>query len=132
MSEPLQNMMRGLTLHFLHQGTVDQAVEQGREAGVPVELLECLPGMMFEITSAACAVAAEERTLDDVAEEVTERALASDNTEDFGRDDAVKLLEMTGAFIQELCTDGGDEKPLPRMAQPWYQYEIDRSTSQSA
>ena len=56
LSQALENFMKGLTLHFLHQGTVEQAIEQGRQVGVPEELLESLPGMMFEITSAACAV----------------------------------------------------------------------------
>jgi len=99
MSHRLEDLMRGLTLHFLHQGTVEQAIEQGRGVGVPEELLESLPGMMFEITSAACMVQTGNRTLDDVADQITEQAVASGTAEDFGRDDVVKMLETTLAFI---------------------------------
>jgi len=53
MSEMSDNILKGLVLHYLHQGTVQNAVEQGQEAGLPRELLESLPDIMFEITSAA-------------------------------------------------------------------------------
>lgn len=120
MDPVLESMMKGLVLHFLHQKTVEEAIEEGREAGVPDELLECLPGMMFEITSAACAVHTGERTLDDVADQMTEEALASGTEEDFGRDDAVSMLQITLAFIEELYADGGEDRPLPVTA-PWFQ-----------
>ena len=99
MSKVLENLMKGLTLHFLHQGTVEQAIEQGREAGVPEELLQSLPGMMFEITSAACAVQIGQRTLTDVVDQITEQAFATGNVADFGKEDVVKMLEMTLAFL---------------------------------
>lgn len=129
MSQILENMMKGLVLHFLHQGTVDQAIEQGRGAGVPEELLGSLPGMMFEITSAACAVQTGERTLGDVADQITERALASGTAEDFGRDDALKMIEMTLAFIRELYHDVGKDGPLPTLTEPWFQYKMNAPRS---
>ena len=122
--------MKGLTLHFLHQGTVEQAIEQGREAGVPEELLQSLPGMMLEITSAACAVQIGERTLADMADQITEQAFASGTAEDFGRDDVVKMLETTLAFITELYKDRGEQRPLPDPTAPWFRYEEDGPKSQ--
>jgi hypothetical protein len=115
--------MKGLALHFLHQGTVEEAIEQGREARVPEELLQSLPGMMFELTSAACAVQIGERTLADVADQITEQAFASGTTEDFGRDDVVKMLEMTLVFITELYQDRDEHSPLPDLTGPWFRYE---------
>jgi len=129
MNQILEKMMKGLVLHFLHQGTVDQAIEQGRRAGVPDDLLESLPGMMFEITIAACAVQSGERTLDDVANQITERAVASGNVDNFGRDDAVKMIEMTLAFIRDLYHDVGEDRPLPALTQPWFEYEMSAPTS---
>lgn len=122
--------MKGLTLHFLHQGTVEQAIEQGREAGVPEELLQSLPGMMLEITSAACAVQIGERTLADMADQITEQAFSSGAAEDFGRDDVVKMLETTLAFITKLYKDRGELRPLPDLTAPWFRYEEDGPTSQ--
>jgi len=123
MNEALYNMIKGLTLHFLHQGTVDQAIKQGRQAGIPAELLESLPGMMYVITSSACAIWKGNRTLDDVADEITESALTSGNAEDFSRADTVRLLEITLEFIQDISKERGEEKPLPEMTQPWYAYQ---------
>jgi len=122
--------MKGLTLHFLHQGTVEQAIEQGREAGVPEELLQSLPGMMLEITSAACAVQIGERTLADMADQITEQAFASGTAENFGRDDVVKMLETTLAFITDLHKDRGEHRLLPNLTAPWFRYEEDGPTSQ--
>ena len=130
-SEAFHNMIKGLALHFLHQGTVDQAIEQGHEAGLPAELLGSLPGMMFEITSAACAVHASARTLDDVANDIAEKALASGNTEDFDKEDATKPLEITLGFIEKLSEGGGEENPLPELTQPWHEYGTGGSTSGS-
>ncbi len=78
-------MMKGLTLHYLHQHTVANAIEQGKAAGVAEEILESLPGMMFEIVSAASAVFGGGRDLDEVVDEVTRRAFASGKTDNFHR-----------------------------------------------
>jgi hypothetical protein len=115
-------MVRGLALHYLHRGTVQQAIAQGKPGGVPEELLECLPGMMFEVTSAAGAVFSGDVTFDEVVDELTRRALASGNAEDFSRDDAAALVTLTLDFLRELCGEGGGDTPLPPMAQPWYRY----------
>ncbi len=42
---------------------MEQAIEEGREAGLPDELLDSLPGMVFEATSAAGAVHIGESTM---------------------------------------------------------------------
>ena len=132
MGQVLQNMMKGLILHFLHQRTVEQAIDQGRKAGVPSELSESLPGMMFEITSAACAVQMGEQTLDNMADQVTARALSSDNVEDFSRDDALKMIEMALEFIKELYRKAGADRPLPAMTEPWFHYKMEMPTCHSS
>jgi len=122
MDEALNNLMRGLTLHYLHRGTVQEAIDQGRAGGVPDELLECLPGMMFEVTSVAGAIFGGDCGFDEVVNELTRRALASGNAEDFGRDDAAALVKSTIEFFEELCLEEGSETPLPELVGPWYEY----------
>ena len=85
---------------------------------------------MLEITSAACAVQIGERTLAELADQITEQAFASGTAEDLGRDDVVKMLETTLAFITELYKDRGEHRPLPDLTAPWFRYEEDGSTSQ--
>ena len=122
MDEALKNLMKGLTLHYLHRGTVQEAIDQGRGGGVAGELLECLPGMMFEVTSAAGAIFDGDCGFDEVVNELTQRALASGNAEDFGRDDAAALVRSTIEFFEELCIEEGSETPLPELVGPWYEY----------
>lgn len=43
-NEALRNMARGLVLHYLHGRTVEAAIREGKEAGLPSELLDCFPG----------------------------------------------------------------------------------------
>ena len=113
-------MIRGLALHYLHQGTVEDAIEQGKAGGLPTELLETFPGMMFEITSAASAVFAAERTIDDAVDELAERLLRGGRTIDFRRDDALALVNSTIEFFAELSEGDRAESPLPPIAVPWY------------
>jgi hypothetical protein len=118
-------MMRGLTLHYLHQRTVEDAIEQGRAGGVPEALLQCLPAMMFEITSAAGAVFGGGQDLDKVVNEVTRRARASGRAEGFGRSDAMALVKSAIQFLTELSEQRGIDQPLPEMTEPWYRYGTD-------
>lgn len=122
MDESVNNLMRGLALHYLHQGTVQEAIDQGRAAGVPDDLLACLPGMMFQVTSAAGAIFSGDCAFDEVVDELTRRALASGNAEDFGRADAEALSRATIEFFREICGDEGGATPLPEMVGPWYEY----------
>ena len=111
--------MRGLILHYLNQSTVEQAVQQGREAGVPGELLESLPGMMFEFTSAAGTIVAGERAFNDVVEELLKRSTDDNNNIDFDRNDATTFLQFTVDFLESL---GNLDQPLPALKVPWYRY----------
>ena len=106
MSEMLDNILKGLVLHYLHQGTEQNAVEQGREAGLPRELLESLPGIMFEITSAAGAVFDGARIFEDVVDEISKRVSST----------------LALDFMNKLATERGTESPLPEMRVPWYKY----------
>lgn len=112
-------MIRGLSLHYLNLGSVEEAIEIGRAAGVPTDLLETLPGMMFQITSAAGAIASGERKFEDVLDELMERVSASKNADGFNRNDAAALLKITLEFFDGL---GGNEDSLPTLAVPWYLY----------
>ena len=126
MDEVLNNMMKGLALHYLHRRTVEEAIEQGRAGGVPEDLLACLPGMMFSVTSAAGATFGEGLPFDEVVDELTQRALASGNAEAFGREDAAALVRLTIEFLAKLCGDDEEDRPLPDITEPWYQYGMTR------
>ncbi len=123
MSEILDNIIKGLVLHYLHQGTVQSAVEQGQEAGLPIELLESLPGMMFEITSAAGAVFDGVRTFDDVVDEIVKRVSAIEDERNAARMNVEKLMHLSLDFINKLATEQGSDSLLPEMRVPWYKYE---------
>lgn len=123
MSEMLNNIIKGLVLYYLHQGTVQSAVEQGQEAGLPTELLESLPGMMLEITSAAGAVFDGARTFDDVVDEIVERVSATEDEQNAARMNIQKLMQMALDFIKKLAAEHGTDSPLPEMRVPWYKYE---------
>ena len=122
MHETLINMLRGLALHYLHQGTVEQAIEQGKAGGLPVELSETFPGMMLVITSAAGAVFCGGRTFDSVVDEIEEQALACDRAVYFNKEEAAALVKLTLDFFAQLTGNDGANSPLPPMTVPWYQY----------
>lgn len=123
MSEILDNMIKGLVLHYLCQGTVQSAFEQGQKGGLPIELLESLPGMMFEITSAAGAVFAGARTFENVIDEIIIRVSAAEDKQNVDRMDVEKLLQMSIDFMNKLATENGIDRSLPEMSLPWYKYE---------
>ena len=123
MTEMLDNILKGLVLHYLHQGTVQNAVEQGREAGLPRELLESLPGIMFEITSAAGAVFGGARTFEDVVDEISKRVSATEDEQNVARMNVAKLMHLALDFMNKLATERGTDSPLPEMRVPWYKYE---------
>ena len=117
------NILKGLVLHYLHHGTVQNAVEQGREAGLPRELLESLPDIMLEITSAAEAVFGRARTFEDVVDEISERASATEDELNAARMNVTKLMHLALDFMNKLSTERGTVSPLPEMSVPWYKYE---------
>lgn len=112
---PLDKMAKGLVLHYLQGATVDEAVTTGREAGLPDELLESFPGMMFQATSAACAVNFAEKTLAEVLDVLAERGAPSE--------DAEALVRFALNFIQNMAANGGDERPVPSSKTPWFAYQ---------
>ena len=122
MSNALDNILKGLVLHYLHQGTVPDAIEQGRAAGVPVELLESVPAMMFEVTSAAGAVFSGARTLEDVLDQMSEHSSATEDEKKVARTNIARLMQVALEFMKELEGDQGSSTPLPEMTRPWYKY----------
>ena len=122
MSDTLDNILKGLVLHYLHQGTVQDAIEQGSKAGVPAEILESIPIMMFEVTSAAGAVVAGAWTLDDVLDQMSEGASATENEKEVARINIARLIQVALEFMKELAGERGSDSPLPEMTVPWYKY----------
>ena len=49
-NDVLRNMAKGLILHYLQGRTVDAAIAEGKEGGLPAALVDCLPGVMFQVT----------------------------------------------------------------------------------
>jgi hypothetical protein len=115
MNEATEHMAMGLVLHFLHGGTIEEAVSSGREAGLPEEFLNSFPGMMFEATSAACAVSLNEKTVDQVLDTLVERGAP--------RKDVEILVRAALEFIRSMGADGGDAQPVPHSKKPWYAYQ---------
>ena len=123
MSDMVNNVIKGLVLHYLHQGTVQSAIEQGKEAGLPIELLESLPDIMFEITSAAGAVFDGARTFDDVVDEIVKRVSTTKDEQIAARMNIEKLMHLSLDFMNQLATEQGTDSPLPEMSVPWYKYK---------
>lgn len=109
----MQRMCKGLVLHYLQRRTVEDAVRAGREAGLPDELLASLPGMMFEATSAACAVHLGAKTRADVLDTLVERGAP--------REDVGVLIDLALDFIAAIAADG-DDRPMPASTEPWFAY----------
>jgi len=114
-------MAKGLVLHYLHGATVDQAVRVGREAGLPEELLESLPGMVFQATSAACAVNLGEKTFPHVITMLVERGAPEE--------DAEVLVRFALDYIRQMAGDGGDDRLVPKTTRPWFACEVWDPTS---
>ncbi len=122
MSKALNNILKGLVLHYLHHGTVQDAIEQGRAVGVPVELLESVPAMMFEVTSAAGAVFSGARMLEEVLDQMSEYPSATEDEKKVARTNIAQLMKVALEFIKELEGEQGSNTPLPEMTMPWYKY----------
>ncbi len=127
MSDALDNIIKGLVLHYLHQGTVQDAVKQGSEGGVPVEILESIPLMMFEVTSVAGAIFAGAQTLDDVLDQMSEDASTTENEKQVARMNISRLIQVALEFMKELAGERGSDSPLPEMTVPWYKYGVKKT-----
>ncbi len=122
MSDALDNTLKGLVLHFLHHGTIQEAVEQGRAAGIPEALLVMLPAMMFDVTSAAGAVFIGERELQDVLDQMSDLPTATQDQRQVARKNFERLIQIALGFMKELSGGQGTKIPLPEMDVPWYEY----------
>jgi len=127
MSETLDNFINGLVLHYLHQGTVQSAIEQGQEAGLPIELLEALPRIMFEISSAAGAVFHGARTFDEVVDEIVNRESAIEEEQNAARRNIEKLMHISLDFMNKLAKERGVGSSLPELSVPWFKYKNAKS-----
>ena len=115
LSRSLKRMAKGLVLHYLRGGTVEQAERLGEKGGIPRELLQFLPAMMFQATSAAAVVSLGEKTLTQVVEILAARGAP--------RDDAKILVELALGFMRDLTATLANDGPVPQANRPWYEYE---------
>ena len=125
-NDALRNMAKGLLLHYLQGRTVDAAIEEGEEAGLPSELLECFPGVMFQVTIAAASVQSGQYTLSEgIGRLIREGAR---------KKDAEKLVGLALDFMREIMADGGEERPVPDTGKPWFRYGMEErpTTGRSA
>lgn len=109
--------MRGLVIHFLNLGTVEQAVAEGREAGVPDSVLRTLPGMTFHLTSAAGAILSG-RSHAEVFAELWDRVPRSEDAE-ISREELESSLRFVLEFLRSL---GDPDAPIPALDGHWYDY----------
>jgi hypothetical protein len=125
-NDALRNMAKGLLLHYLQGRTVDAAIEEGEEAGLPSELLECFPGVMFQVTIAAASVQSGQYTLSDVIGRLIREGAR--------KKDAEKLVGLALDFMREIMADGGEERPVPDTGKPWFRYGMEErpTTGRSA
>jgi hypothetical protein len=122
MNEAVDNVLKGLVLHFLHRKTIVDAIAQARSGGVPVELYESLPRIMSEITAAAKDVVAGVRTLDEVVDGISRRESSNAAERKATRMNVARLMHVALTFMSELGADGASDRPLPEMSVPWFRY----------
>ncbi len=116
-NDSLRNMARGLVLHYLQGRTVDAAIEKGKEAGLPSELLEYFPGVMFQVTIAASSVQSGQYTLSDMIGRLIREGAR--------KEDAENLVGLALDFMREIMADGGEERPVPDTGRPWFHYGME-------
>lgn len=118
----LDNLFKGLILHFLRKGTVQEAVEQGRNANMPKGLLDVIPALMSDVTSAAEAVFKGERELKDMLDQLSEIPTATKTERQAARKNFEQLIQTALGFMKELSGGQGIEIQLPVMDSLWYEY----------
>jgi len=114
MNAALENMIKGLVLHFLHGGTVKQAVAEGPQSGLPGEVPTYLPGMVFQASSAAAAVQQDERQFDEILDQLVAQGAP--------RQDADTLVKFVLGFLKQLSEHGGGDRPVPSTGKSWYNF----------
>lgn len=118
----MNNVLKGLVLHFLHRKTIGEAIEQARSEGVPEEQYESLPAIMSEITSAAEDVVAGLRTRDEVVDEISRRESRNETERKAAKTNVARLMDMTLTFMNELGVEKASDDSLPEMYVPWFRY----------
>jgi hypothetical protein len=68
MNNELNEVSSSLIIHFLNEGTIEEAETALTEMGIPDEIGAMLPGMIYDSTFAAVSIIREEHTLDEVVE----------------------------------------------------------------
>ena len=122
MTKEVDNMLKGLVLHFLHRKTIADADEQTRSAGLPPELFESLPRIMSEITKAAEIVVAGDQALEEVIDEISQRESRNEAERNAARMNIVRLMRLTLNFMTEIDSDESPNRSLPEMCVPWFRY----------
>ena len=114
MNAALEKMIKGLVLHFLNGGTVEKAMAEGRQAGLPAEITTYLPGMVFQATSAAGAVQLGQRQFDEVINQLVAQGAP--------KQEADTIVRFVLDFLKQLSGHGGGDKPVPSTGKPWFNF----------
>lgn len=110
----IEGMAKGLVIYFLQGKMIEQAIEEGREFGLPAEVLEGLPEMVFQATAAAAAVQLGERTKRQVLKVMMKRGAL--------KEEAEYLVELALSVIDELTTVVRPDEPVPNLDRKWFEY----------
>lgn len=113
-NDAFRNMAKGLILHYLHGRSVDAAMKEGKEAGLPSQLLESFPGIMFQVTIAASSVQSRQYTFRNMIGRLIREGAQ--------KEDAENLVNLALDFMREIMTDGGEDRLVPDTGRPWFQY----------
>jgi hypothetical protein len=115
MNSKLEHMAKGLIHHFLRGGTVEQAIHVGEQNGLPQELLQSFPAMMFQCTSAAGAVYIGEKTVEEVVRILVQKGAQ--------RDVARTFVALALDYIRNAAEASAEDMPIPEASKPWFAHE---------
>ena len=118
----IENMAKGLVVHFLQGKTIEQAIEEGREVGMLGEMLDSLPGMVFQATSAAGAVHVGERTMPQVLKLMVKKGAPIEEAE--------YLVKLALGVMGELEAEIGPDRPVPNSGRRWFEYGAQPGTDE--
>ncbi|MCP4577303.1 MAG: hypothetical protein GY846_13585 [Deltaproteobacteria bacterium] len=87
-----------------------------------MDLLESLPGIMFEITLAASDVYTGVRAFEDTVNEISKHASATAEEQRIASGNVARLMRVVLEFLAEIEERRGSGSPIPDMTVPWFKY----------
>ncbi|MCM8532781.1 MAG: hypothetical protein NE330_16555 [Lentisphaeraceae bacterium] len=106
LSNHFEEFTRGLVMHFVEGGTVEEARKAITSTGQPREIAEVFPGMIYDATQMASKVLSGETTVDEAVDFWAKNSSAD-------KDEARGLIMVAIETIQHLEKEqaGTDENP---------------------